>query len=134
MASLGDPVHHDLGDYDAGHALQRGLGILRRRTKMIESAPSTPAKTRSLSFSRNLTKIFTYALLIFFSLIMLLPLLFLLNGSLQPEWQINANPVIWLPHKWLMAQAGNTNRYLNKYLLKDENGEQIETIQVGLRS
>ncbi len=65
---------------------------------------------------------------------MILPLLFLLNGSLQPEWQINANPVIWLPRKWLMAQAGNTNRYLNKYLLKDENGEQIETIQVGLRS
>jgi multiple sugar transport system permease protein len=101
---------------------------------MTESAPSTPAKTRSLSYSRKLSKIFTYALLILFSLIMLLPLLFLLNGSLQPEWQINANPVIWLPHKWLMAQAGNTNRYLNKYLLKDENGEQVETIQVGLRS
>jgi len=101
---------------------------------MKESTPSTASKTRSLSFSRKLTKIFTYALLVLFSLIMLLPLLFLLNGSLQPEWQINANPVIWLPRKWLMAQAGTTNRYLNKYLLKDETGEQIETIQVGLRS
>ncbi len=101
---------------------------------MKTAAPSTTSKTRSLSFSRKLTKIFTYALLVLFSLIMLLPLLFLLNGSLQPEWQINANPVIWLPRKWLMAEAGSTNRYLNKYLLKDENGEQVETIQVGLRS
>jgi multiple sugar transport system permease protein len=101
---------------------------------MNESAPSTKSKMQSLSFSRKIAKIITYALLILFSLIMLLPLLFLVNGSLQPEWQINANPVIWLPRKWLMVQSGNTNRYLNKYLLKDENGEQIETIQVGLRS
>jgi multiple sugar transport system permease protein len=101
---------------------------------MIETSPSKQSKTRSLSFSRKITKIFTYFLLVLFSLIMLLPLLFLVNGSLQPEWQINANPVIWLPRKWLQAQAGETNRYLNKYLLRGENGEQIDTIQVGLRS
>jgi hypothetical protein len=53
---------------------------------------------------------------------------------LQPEWQINAIPVVWIPRKWLSAQAGTTNRYLNKYLLKDANGQQIEVIQAGLRS
>ena len=29
----------------------------------------------------------------------------LLNGSLQPEWQINANPVVWVPREWLTAQG-----------------------------
>ncbi len=101
---------------------------------MNAGTPSFARKTRSLSFTRTISNIISYALLIIFSLIMILPLLFLLNGSLQPEWQINAIPVVWLPHKWLSVQAGTTNRYLNKYLLKDTNGKQIEVIQVGLRS
>ncbi len=91
-------------------------------------------KTRSLRLSRILSNSFTYALLIIFALIMILPLLFLLNGSLQPEWQINAIPVVWLPRKWLSDPAGTTNRYLNKYVLKENNGKKIEVIQIGLRS
>ncbi len=101
---------------------------------MNTSTPSIKTKTRSLHVSRLISNSISYILLIIFSLIMVMPLLFLLNGSLQPEWQINAIPVVWIPRKWLTAQAGTTNRYLNKYLLKDADGQQIEVIQVGLRS
>lgn len=96
--------------------------------------PSIPPKQESLQHSRLVTRLVSYALLTIFSLIMILPLLWLLNGSLQPEWQINADPVIWIPREWLTVHAGTTNRSLYKYLLKDPTGKKIEVIQVGSRS
>jgi ABC-type glycerol-3-phosphate transport system permease component len=91
-------------------------------------------KSPSLQHNLFVTRVVSYALLFIFSLIMVLPLLWLLNGSMQPEWQINANPVIWIPREWLSVNAGTTHRTLNKYLLKDSSGKQIEVVQVGVRS
>ncbi len=101
---------------------------------MSATEASTPRRAPSLQRNRLVANIASYTLLVLFSLIMILPLLFLLNGSLQPEWQINANPVVWIPREWLSVYAGNTNRTLNEYLLKDESGKQIKVIQVGVRS
>jgi multiple sugar transport system permease protein len=100
---------------------------------MTIKAPTAP-KASSINRNRRITHIFSYLLLITFSLMMVLPLLWLVNGSLQPEWQINANPVIWLPRDWLSVHAGTTNRSLYKYLLTAPNGDKIEVIQVGVRS
>jgi len=101
---------------------------------MNTAAPSTAPKTRSLHRTRRITHLISYFLLIFFTLVMILPLIWLVNGSLQPEWQINANPVIWLPREWLQVHAGDTNRSLYKYFLKTPNGEKTEVIQLGVRS
>ena len=96
-------------------------------------SPKSKSKTGSISASRVTLKVMTYGLLVFFSLLMVMPLLWLVNGSLQPEWQINANPVIWLPRAWLSVNAGSTHRSLNKYLL-NVDGKPLEVIQIGLRS
>lgn len=94
----------------------------------------TSLKSSSIQASRRASKVFSYILLTVASLVMVMPLLFIVNGSLQPEWQINANPVVWLPQQWLTVEAGNTNRYLYKYWLKNADGRKIEVIQVGVRS
>jgi multiple sugar transport system permease protein len=101
---------------------------------MSSQTPSSGVNPSSIRGSRRVTKIFSYTLLVLASLIMILPLLWLVNGSLQPEWQINADPVIWLPRAWLTVHAGNTNRALYKYILKTPDGKKTEVIQVGVRS
>ncbi len=99
-----------------------------------EAVSSIPQKTPSIRRNRLVLSLFSYLLLSIFSLIMILPLLFLLNGSLQPEWQMNSSPVIWLPREWLSVHAGTTNRSLYKYLLTPAGeSKSIEVIQVGVR-
>jgi multiple sugar transport system permease protein len=92
-------------------------------------------KAGSIRQNQFIARLFSYILLGIFSIIMILPLLWLLNGSLQPEWQMNASPVIWLPREWLSVHAGTTNRSLYKYELKPANADKpIEVIQIGIRS
>lgn len=100
---------------------------------MSSANPTPKVKTGSIAAARLTLKALTYGLLVFFSLLMVMPLLWLVNGSLQPEWQINANPVIWLPRAWLSVNAGSTHRSLNKYLLTVD-GQPMQVIQIGLRS
>jgi multiple sugar transport system permease protein len=95
---------------------------------------STPARPASLKHNNLIARIVSYILLVIFSLIMILPLLWLLNGSMEPEWQINATPVIWVPREWLTVHAGTTNRTLNKYILEVAPKQKIEVVQVGVRS
>jgi ABC-type glycerol-3-phosphate transport system permease component len=80
------------------------------------------------------------------ALVMLLPLLWLLNGSLQPGWQIDADPVIWLPRHWNSTPAGNTGRPLLLWRApigrgeprarpdaRPDEDEKEEVIQIGVR-
>lgn len=78
--------------------------------------------TSSKSKMSNLGKIFSYAFLAFVAIIMILPLLWLINGSFQPPWQINADPVIWIPREWEFVRAGDSPRRL---LLWDMNKEPV---------
>ena len=97
----------------------------------ITKPPKIPG---SLLWNHFITRLFSYILLAIFSIIMILPLLWLLNGSLQPIWQMNATPVIWLPREWLSVHAGTTNRSLYKYMLAPAGESKlIEVIQVGVR-
>jgi multiple sugar transport system permease protein len=81
------------------------------------------------------TKIFSYAFLALVATIMILPLLWLLNGSFQPTWQINADPVIWIPREWQYVRAGDSERRLLLWKLQEDpqSKEKKEVIQIGSR-
>jgi len=91
--------------------------------------------TSSKSRMNNLGKIFSYAFLAFVAIIMILPLLWLINGSFQPPWQINADPVIWIPREWEFVRAGDSPRRLLLWeMSKDPDGKEKESvIQIGSR-
>jgi len=87
----------------------------------------------SIRRSRRARGFLSYFALSVMALVMLLPLLWLLNGSLQPGWQIDADPVVWLPRHWNSTPAGNTGRSL--LLWKGSTGQETkeEVIQIGVR-
>ncbi len=87
----------------------------------------------SISRSRRLRGFLSYLALSVMALVMLLPLLWLLNGSLQPGWQIDADPVIWLPRHWNTTPAGNTGRALLLWRAPLGDGQKTEVIQIGVR-
>jgi len=89
----------------------------------------------SRSQSIRLTKIISYTFLSVIAIIMVLPLLWLVNGSLQPSWQINADPVIWIPREWLSVKAGDSERRLLLWdmQINPESKEKQEVIQIGSR-
>jgi ABC-type glycerol-3-phosphate transport system permease component len=90
----------------------------------------TGSKKRSRAFARY----GSYFILIAMAIVMLLPLLWLINGSLQPIWQINASPVIWIPREWKTVPAGGTGRDMLLWLIGEEgHKEQHEVIQIGAR-
>jgi multiple sugar transport system permease protein len=66
------------------------------------------------------------------AIVMLLPLLWLLNGSFQPGWQINTDPVIWIPREWNTVKAGDTGRDLLLWWASNDQGRE-EVIQIGSR-
>ena len=70
------------------------------------------ASASSKSQMSNVNKIISYAFLGFVAIVMILPLLWLINGSFQPAWQINADPVIWIPREWMTVKAGDSGREL----------------------
>lgn len=90
--------------------------------------------TSSKRRSQQAVKIASYVILITMAIVMLLPLLWLVNGSFQPPWQINANPVIWIPREWDTVPAGDTGRDLLLWLAGEgESEERMEVIQIGSR-
>ncbi len=90
----------------------------------------TGSKKRSASFSR----FGSYFILIAMAIVMLLPLLWLLNGSFQPSWQINTNPVIWIPREWNTVSAGDTGRDLLLWMASPEDSdEKEEVLEIGAR-
>lgn len=93
------------------------------------------AFTSSRSRMNNLGKIFSYAFLAFVAIIMILPLVWLINGSLQPPWQINADPVIWIPREWKFVRAGESPRRLLLWEMSKDPArkEKENVIQIGSR-
>lgn len=89
--------------------------------------------TRSKKKSQQLSRITSYLILSVMAIVMLLPLLWLVNGSFQPGWQINADPVIWIPREWNTIQAGSTGRDLLLWWATNPQGENEEVIQIGAR-
>jgi multiple sugar transport system permease protein len=94
--------------------------------KTISSSKTQAGRLNSLA---------SYAFLSIVAIIMILPLAFLLNGSLQPSWQINADPVIWIPREWKSVRAGESERRLLLWRLEKDPGTraQPEVIQLGSR-
>jgi len=90
----------------------------------------TGSKKRSSFFVRY----GSYFILIAMAIVMLLPLMWLLNGSFQPNWQINSSPVIWIPREWNTVPAGDSGRDLLLWLAGDEQSEEQEqVIRIGSR-
>jgi len=89
--------------------------------------------TSSKEKTNKATKFFSYFVLTLMAFAMLLPLLWLVNGSFQPPWQINANPVIWIPREWNTILAGTTGRQLLLWRVLGSNGEKVDVIQIGAR-
>lgn len=100
----------------------------------MKSSLSLKSITGSKKRSRFFVRFGSYFILIAMAIVMLLPLLWLLNGSFQPNWQINTSPVIWIPREWNTVLAGDTGRELLLWLVGDEGSEeQQEVIQIGAR-
>ena len=100
----------------------------------MKSSLSLKSITGSKKRSRFFVQFGSYFILIAMAIVMLLPLLWLLNGSFQPNWQINTSPVIWIPREWNTVLAGDTGRELLLWLVGDEGSEeQQEVIQIGAR-
>lgn len=89
----------------------------------------TSSKTRM----RSIVKYISYFILTFMAIVMILPLLWLVNGSFQPSWQINANPVVWIPREWKSVAAGETGRKLLLWWSNNPDDQREQVIQIGAR-
>lgn len=78
-------------------------------------------------------RILSYLILGLLAIAMLLPFLFLVNGSFQPPWQINAVPIVWVPREWNTVRVGDTGRQLLLWWAKTGEKTQKEVIQIGAR-
>jgi ABC-type glycerol-3-phosphate transport system permease component len=101
---------------------------------MMTSSFSRKSITGSKKRSRAFARYGSYFILISMAIVMVLPLLWLINGSLQPLWQINASPVIWIPREWNTVPAGDTGRDMLLWLLGEEGSdEKQEVVNIGSR-
>lgn len=89
--------------------------------------------TSSKERTSKAAKVLSYFVLGLIAIAMLLPLLFLVNGSFQPSWQINAVPIVWVPREWNSVQAGETGRQLLLWWAKSGDVKEDEVIQIGAR-
>lgn len=60
---------------------------------MSQSTSSLSSRRRSQARS-----VLVYALLCLGASVFLLPLFWMLSSSLKPEWQVLANPPVWIPN------------------------------------
>src|SRR5579859_4835667 len=74
----------------------------------------------------------SYGVLVFGSMLMLFPMLWMISASLKPPWQIFSTPINWIPQKWEDARAGNTNQTVNLWTVQHDGQEQ-KVISVGTR-
>jgi multiple sugar transport system permease protein len=83
--------------------------------------------------SRLIGSIVTYALLILGGIVMIFPLFWMFTASFKPEWQILAQPPIWIPSEWIQARGGSTPYEFPIWIATDSAGQQQEVIKVGVR-
>jgi multiple sugar transport system permease protein len=105
----------------------------RRKSLLSRINPRWNEYLTSRSGSSVVAKTSSYVVLTFMALFMILPLLWLINGSFQPAWQINSNPVVWIPREWLTVTAGDTVRQLLLWNIKGNDGKDTQVVQMGVR-
>ena len=71
-------------------------------------------------------------LLILGSSFMVVPLMWMITASFKPQWQIFANPIMWVPQHWEEVRAGTTNRMLPLWTVQVEE-ETRKVMQSGGR-
>lgn len=83
--------------------------------------------------SRHMGRALIYLILFVGGTIMLFPLFWMFTSSFKPEWQILAQPPIWIPSTWIHAPAGNTTQDFPLWWVTNPAGEQEEVIKIGVR-
>ena len=87
----------------------------------------------SKSAGRRIRITITYFLLVAGGITMVFPLVWMLLASFKPEWQILTNPPIWIPSRWVTAQAGDTTKEIVLWHATDPDGEQQRVLNIGTR-
>ncbi|MBL8133564.1 MAG: ABC transporter permease subunit [Anaerolineae bacterium] len=95
----------------------------------VRRAESRPGKPVGQQFGRALN----YLILFVGATIMLFPLFWMFTSSFKPEWQILAQPPIWIPSTWIHAQAGSTTQEFPLWWAVNPDGEREEVLKVGVR-
>lgn len=99
------------------------LSDRRREQDVRPGVPATRAMGRAL----------IYLVLFAGGVVMIFPLFWMFTSSFKPEWQILAQPPIWIPSKWIHAQAGETTQEFPLWWATDPGGQQEQVIKVGVR-
>ena len=106
---------------------------------MTDSTQSTAMSTTARKkpegppVSRSLGRAFTYLILFVGGMVMIFPLFWMFTSSFKPEWQILAQPPIWIPSKWIHAQAGDTAQEFPLWRATNPAGVEEEVIKAGVR-
>jgi multiple sugar transport system permease protein len=110
-----------------------------RQPLSVSGAPASRSLSvdgqRQLSRSRGrlIGSIFTYTLLILGGIVMIFPLFWMFTASFKPEWQILAQPPIWIPSEWIQARGGSTPYEFPIWIATDSTGQPQEVIKIGVR-
>jgi multiple sugar transport system permease protein len=104
-------------------------------TEFTRSAaiPRMASKPEPPPISRSMGRAFTYLVLFVGGIVMLFPLLWMFTSSFKPEWQILAQPPIWIPSRWIHVQAGDTTQEFPLWQASDPAGDRQEVIKAGVR-
>ncbi len=106
---------------------------MRTETQAAHPLPARrQAVGRWIARRINLRHLTSYLLLILGSSFMVVPLMWMITASFKPQWQIFANPIMWVPQHWEEVRAGTTNRMLPLWTVQVEE-ETRKVIQVGVR-
>lgn len=93
----------------------------------------TSGRRERAPVSHSMGRAFTYLILFVGGVVMIFPLFWMFTSSFKPEWQILAQPPIWIPSKWIHVQAGNTTQELPLWWATNPAGEREEVIKAGVR-
>ena len=104
-------------------------------TDRIQASEVTyaPKRRERAPISRSMGRAFTYLILFVGGMVMIFPLFWMFTSSFKPEWQILAQPPIWIPSKWIHAQAGDTAQEFPLWRAVNPAGEEEEVIKAGVR-
>ncbi len=75
----------------------------------------------------------SYIVLVLGAMFMLFPIVWMISASLKPDWQIFAQPIIWIPQEWLNTPAGDTGQLLNLWVAPIEEGELQDVLRLSAR-
>ena len=103
------------------------------RTQSAAASATNRSRPEGPPIRRSMGRAFTYLILFVGGVVMIFPLFWMFTSSFKPEWQILAVPPIWIPSKWIHAQAGSTTQEFPLWRATNPAGEQEEVIKAGVR-